>query len=65
MSIEVGIALRAMPTTPWSVFSWKFFLGACLLTGALLFPHAKPWPVIGGMVLAGLMQLLWVRLRGR
>ncbi len=43
----------------------KFFLGACLLTGALLFPHAKVGPVVFGMVVAGILQLLWRRFRGR
>jgi hypothetical protein len=44
---------------------WKFFLGACLLTGALLLPHAAIVPVIGGMVLAGLIQVAWGRISGR
>jgi uncharacterized membrane protein (GlpM family) len=44
---------------------WKFFLGACLLTGALLFPHANAGPVIAGMILAGAILMLWTRFRGR
>ena len=35
---------------------WKFFLGACILTGAALLPHSKAAPVFGGMVLAALMH---------
>jgi hypothetical protein len=38
---------------------WKFFLGACLLVGALLLPHAGVVPVVGGMVLARVIQLAW------
>ena len=40
---------------------WQFFFGACFLTGALLFPHVKTWPVIAGMALAGLVQWGWSR----
>jgi hypothetical protein len=55
-----------MPTTPvFRAVSWKFFLGSCLLTGALLSPHAGPVPIVAGMVLAGLIQLLWARFRAR
>jgi hypothetical protein len=36
-----------------------------LLTGALLFPHANAGPVIAGMVLAGFMQFVWTKFRGR
>jgi hypothetical protein len=43
---------------------WPFFLGACFLTGALLLPHARPPAVIGGMVLAGLLQWGWFRTGG-
>jgi hypothetical protein len=44
---------------------WKFFLGACLLTGAMLLPRAGKVPVFAGMALAGLVQLGWSRLSGR
>ena len=46
-------------------FPWKFFLGSCLLTGALLFPHAGATPVIAGMILAGVIQVMWTRFGGR
>jgi hypothetical protein len=35
------------------------FAGACLLTGALLLPHARLTPVLIGMGLAGLIQWTW------
>jgi uncharacterized membrane protein len=38
---------------------WKFFLGACLLAGALLLPHGGIVPVVAGMVLARVIQLAW------
>ncbi len=38
---------------------WKFFLGACLLTGALLLPHVGAVPVVAGFVLARVIQLAW------
>jgi hypothetical protein len=38
---------------------WRFFLGACFLTGALLLPHAGTAVVIAGMALAGLIQFGW------
>jgi hypothetical protein len=57
--------LRQALTWLKAVFPWKFFLGACLLTGALLSPHANAGPVIAGMVLAGILQMLWARIRGR
>ncbi len=41
---------------------WQFFLGACFLTGALLLPHVKTWPVMAGMGLAGLLQWGWSRI---
>ena len=44
---------------------WKFFLAACLLTGALLLPHAAVAPVVAGMVLAGLIQVAWSRISPR
>ena len=47
-----------------TILRWRFFIGACLLTGALLLPHAKAGPVIAGMVLAGLMQIVWSRISG-
>jgi hypothetical protein len=44
---------------------WKFFLGASLLTSALLLPHAGLIPVITGMVLARVIQLAWSGLSRR
>lgn len=46
------------------VADWKFFLGACFLTGALLLPYAKPGPVMAGMVLAGLIRFAWAKITG-
>jgi hypothetical protein len=43
---------------------WKFFLGACFLTGALLLPHAGWRSVVGGMAIAGLIQVAWRRIVG-
>jgi hypothetical protein len=43
---------------------WRFFIGACLLTGALLIPHAGPGPVIGGMVLAAALRWGWSHVGG-
>jgi hypothetical protein len=40
---------------------WRFFLGACLLTAAILLPHANAIAVIAGMVIAGLLQWSWSR----
>jgi hypothetical protein len=40
---------------------WRFFFGACLLTGAMLLPHAKAGPIIAGMLIAALVQ--WGRSR--
>jgi len=40
---------------------WRFFFGACLLTGAVLLPHANARPVIAGMLLAALVQWVWPR----
>jgi hypothetical protein len=37
----------------------KFFLGACLLTAAFLLPHGSMPAVVGGMMLAGLIQYIW------
>ena len=39
---------------------WKFFLGACLLTAAVLQPHAPTRSIIGGIGLAALAQWAWV-----
>jgi hypothetical protein len=41
---------------------WRFFFGACLLTGAVLLPHANARPVIAGMLLAALVQWGWPRM---
>ena len=35
---------------------WRFFFGACFLTGALLLPHANPEPIIAGMAVAGVLR---------
>jgi len=35
------------------------FAGACLLTAALLLPHAPVRPVLAGMGLAGLIHWTW------
>ena len=35
------------------------FAGACLLTGAMLLPHAPATPVLAGMVLAGAILWAW------
>lgn len=43
---------------------WAFFIGACLLTGALLLPHGGAGPVIAGMLLAALVQWGWSRFGG-
>jgi hypothetical protein len=40
---------------------WRFFIGACLLTAALLLPHASVVAVGAGMVLAALVQWTWSR----
>jgi hypothetical protein len=41
------------------ILVWKFFLGACLLTGAILQPHAPAKSIAGGMGLAGLVLWTW------
>lgn len=41
---------------------WKFFLGACTLTAAMLQPHAPLTPLFTGMALAGVLLLAWSRL---
>ncbi len=38
---------------------WKFFFGACFLTGALLTPLAGLKPVTMGMVLAAAILGAW------
>ena len=40
---------------------WRFFFGACLLTGAVLLPHATAAPILAGMLLAALVQWGWSR----
>jgi hypothetical protein len=35
------------------------FAGACLLTAAILLPHAHLRPVVAGMALAGFIQWTW------
>lgn len=48
------------------VFEWKFFFGACLLTGALLLPLGPSTPITAGMILAGLViWLCWWFVRHR
>ena len=47
------VGLRAM--------QWRFFFGACLLTAALLLPHANAGPILAGMLLAALVQWGWSR----
>jgi hypothetical protein len=44
---------------------WKFYLGASFLTLALVLPHARTGPVIAGVALAGLIQLVWARISRR
>ena len=39
----------------------RLLFGACLLTTALLLPHAKASPVRTGMLLAALVQWGWSR----
>jgi hypothetical protein len=41
---------------------WKFFVGACVLTGAMLVPRAGATAVTAGMALAALILLVWSRL---
>jgi hypothetical protein len=38
---------------------WRFFLGASLLTAAIVLPHADGKPVIAGVILAAIIQ--WSR----
>jgi hypothetical protein len=45
---------------------WKFYLGACFLTSALLMPHAGLQPTAAGALLAGAVVWAWARFtRGR
>jgi hypothetical protein len=44
---------------------WRFFVGACLLTGALLQPHAPVKSVLGGIGVAALIQLALTRIQRR
>jgi hypothetical protein len=44
---------------------WKFFLGACFLTAALVVPYAGPRAVIAGMALAALIQWAWRHIHRR
>ena len=62
---EMWIAegLRSLVGDLWR--QWRFFLAACLLTGALLLPHAPVASVVTGMALAGLVQVGWTWFSGR
>jgi hypothetical protein len=42
-----------------SPMEWKFFFGACFLTGAMLTPLAGLKPVTIGMVLAAAILWAW------
>jgi hypothetical protein len=44
---------------------WRFFLGACFLTGSLLLPHGGRGPVVAGMALAALVHWGIRQSRGR
>jgi hypothetical protein len=44
---------------------WKFFAGACFLTGALLIPQAGLTPVLKGFGLAAIILGLWTWLAQR
>ena len=48
-----------------AVVLWQCFLGACLLAGAALLPHAPVRPVLAGMGLAGVIQFAWLMLISR
>jgi hypothetical protein len=41
---------------------FRFFVGACFLTAAMLLPHANALPVVAGMLLAAAVQWAWSRL---
>jgi hypothetical protein len=43
---------------------WKFFLGAALLTAALVMPHARFTSVVGGIALARGIQYAMARRGG-
>jgi hypothetical protein len=51
---------RAARTT-----QWQAFVGACLLAGAALLPHAPVRSVLAGMALAGLIHYAWLKLAAR
>jgi hypothetical protein len=69
--VTVVLMLRRAPTSLSScdvsrkVVHWKFYFGACLLTAAMLMPHAATGPLLAGMVLAGVIQVVWSRVNGR
>jgi hypothetical protein len=44
---------------------WQSFLGACLLVGAALLPHAPLRQVLAGMTLAGLIYYAWLKRAAR
>jgi hypothetical protein len=44
---------------------WQSFLGACLLVGAALLPHAPLRQVLAGMALAGLIYYVWLKRAAR
>ena len=44
---------------------WQAFLGACLLAGAALLPHAPLRPVLAGMAVAGGIHYAWLKLTVR
>ena len=56
--------LRRVWTTALSI-QWQAFLGACLLAGAALLPHAPARPVLAGMGLAGVIHYAWLKLATR
>ena len=49
-------------TAQRTAMPWRFFLGASLLTAAILLPHADPEAVFAGMILAAALQWGWSRL---
>ena len=44
---------------------WKCFVGASLLTAALVQPHAGGKPVVAGVVIAAILQWSWYRIGGQ
>jgi hypothetical protein len=49
---------------PLGPMGWEFFAGACFLAGALLLRRtSSPLPVIAGMAFAGLLRIVWFRIR--